>query len=325
MVGYLTRAAHRGFLARGTSQGAAGPSQRIRPALASRSPLAEADQRLHLDSFAEGEVSVSHSPMPLAPVPENAPATDHDSTDGSVPGRNPVAGSLLDGAFEPRPVHSSQFETNTDLGPIPIRGAGPAAPAHTQMGEGGIGHIAFETVAATDVTAETPPVGHPQAGTVSSADITIPTHQNQDGTSAPELETGETVNPSTAQPADPQQAAMNSLLTSLTAAERWITGGAHAPHPNEITRADVANTEAATGTGPAPQYHQDLTPMPVRTVPGRTGRGLEPEPVRLEIGKIDVEVVAPVPAPKAAPRRSSQGNSLMTGSSATPPFGWRQR
>lgn len=312
-MSYLQRAARR--LA---SDGASDGGANVRPAIRSRSPLAEADQRLHLDPFAESFTTVVTGTTTAPGTGKAEPAAV------SPPGRQQE---------ERRPAPVLSFSAGRAPSARPAPPAGPAPPAQPRE----VRSEPTTTARAGERRRQAPPQrptrpdtdvaqpaqhlahGHPgtsaplpaSSGAAGRADaVPAPTVR---GRRAPEPDgpraTSERVVGAAGSPAHDEVA--QPILHALGRALSWVEGQ---PQP----RPDPERSEGPTAVRPA--LRDSTATRPVRAMtPG-------PGPVtRLEIGKIEVEVVPPPkPVPPAAPARPA-GTTKGTGSAHRQPFGWRQR
>jgi hypothetical protein len=306
-VRYLQRAARR--LA---TVGAADGASSMRPAIPSRSPIAEADQRLNLDSFAE-RFNAPPVPGPSAPMieeeeaattplPERQPELTHEtarpaaaSTGPTPPGPRPGVPS------EPMKPETAGTRRREVPAHAPTRPGTPAAPAGQRSAHG---HR--ETPAAPRQPPDRPSRRRVNALPAPAAD------QGR----APVPEDARAASARVTEGAGPaaREAAAQPMLDALSRAMSWVEG--QPDRGTERERVEELGTPAAVAR---PPFRESSPTWPPRAVRGRA-------PVtQLEIGRIEVEIVSPPkPAPQAtpprpAPRTNSPGSALRR------PFGWRQR
>jgi hypothetical protein len=308
---YLQRAARRLV-----TVGAADGATSVRPANPSRSPLADADQRLNLDSFAE-RFNAPPVPGPAAPIEDGAAATTPPpeqppeiapeaaglpaaGTRPTPPGRRPGAPSA------PRKPEKAGTRRREVPARAPARPGTPAAPAGPRPAHGD-----RETPAA----ARQPP-GRPSRRRVNGLPAPAPGRGRAPAPGhAPAAPAGVTAG---AGPAA-HQAAAQPMLDALSRAMSWVEGqpGQRPDRGTERERAEELGTPAAVAR---PPFREGLPTWPARA--GARGRA----PVtQLEIGRIEVEIVAPPnqARPAAPPRPAPRTNR--PGSARRQPFGWRQR
>jgi hypothetical protein len=309
---YLMRAARRLASAEASS---------VRPAIPSRSPVAEADQRLNVDSIA-GRFE--------APVPQARPEPSRELAEPW-----PVSGS--DGEVEGRP----------EPGPPPSPAAELAQPV-----------IPARRPGSRNVTRPSVPrnSGRQRSASTSSSSTTrlARAHERADGSDPHPLSVRETTtaqpdrersvrpalrrnglpdpgapatrNPHLGQPrmkpvgaareAQPaREEAAKSVEKALNRAMSWVTGQARRSGASE--RAEDRGTSASR---PPRTRHGETPPArPVRTAPRDT------RPItHLEIGTIEVDIAPPVSPTRHAASRLRPATTG-SGTAWRPPFGWRQR
>jgi hypothetical protein len=308
---YLQRAARRQV-----TVGAADGATSVRPAIPSRSPLAEADQRLNLDSFAE-RFTAPPVPGPTAPVedeeaattprPEWRPELAHEAagppaadTAPTPPGPRPGPRS------EPRKPESAGTRRREVPARASTRPGRPATPAGQRSAHG---HR--ETPAAQRQPPDRPSRWRVNALPAPAADrgrAPAPEHAR----AASARVTGG------AGPAG-REAAAQPMLDALSRAMSWVEGqpGQRPDRGTEPERVEELGTPAAVARPP----FRESSP----TWPARAGTRGQAPVTQLEIGRIEVEIVPPPqPArPAAPPRPAPRTNS--PGSAPRQPFGWRQR
>ena len=322
---YLQKAAHR-LATVGASDGAAS----VRPAIPSRSPLALADQRLNLDSFAEG----FHAPI----VPGRAaPLLDEaEAAATPPPGRQPeerlgAAGPPASDARPapraPRPGAHSQPTKTEPAGSrrravppqAPTRPGAPAAPPAERSVHGDRETPAAPLQApdrparrANALPSPSPPApteaGRPRSRLAPAAD--------ESRTSAPGRARAASADLTGGAGPPAREAAAQPMLHALSRAMSWVEGQ---PQPGpELGRVEGRRTPAAVAR---PSFGGTL---PMR--PARAAARERAQPVtHLEIGRIEVEIVPP---PKAAPPAASHRTTPKAngpGGARRQPFGWRQR
>jgi len=307
-VRYLQRAARR-LATVGTSDGAAS----MRPAIPSRSPLAEADQRLNLDSFAE-RFNASVVPEPPAPMIaeeataatpplERQPERRHEAA-------GPPSASVRPAPPGPRPGVRSE-PTRTERAGSRRRAIPPDTPTRPD-------------------TRAAPPArrsahGHPETPAAPSQPSGHPAPRRANPLPAPAADEGRAPAPERPRAAaasltggagpPAREAAAQPMLDALSRAMSWVEGQPQ-PRP-ERERVEERGTPAAVAR---PPFGASSPMRPARSA----ARGRAPV-TQLEIGRIEVEIVAPPkPAPQAAPPRPAPKTNG-PGSARRQPFGWRQR
>jgi hypothetical protein len=307
---YLERAARRQV-----TVGAADGATSVRPAIPSRSPLVEADQRLNLDSFAE-RYNAPPVPGPTAPIEDEEAATTprtewrpemaHEAagppaattTGPTPPGPRPGTHS------EPRKPENAGTRRREVPARAPSRPGRPA-PAGQRSADG------HRETPAAQRQAPDRPSRRVNALPAPAAD--------RDRAPAPEHARAASARiPGGAGPAA-REAAAQPMLDALSRAMSWVEGqpGQRPDRGTEREQSEELGTPAAVARPPS---RESLPTWPARA--GTRGRA----PVtQLEIGRIEVEIVPPQkPAqPAAPPRPAPRTNS--PGSAPRQPFGWRQR
>jgi hypothetical protein len=312
------------YLARVARRAAATPAPvTSRPAMPSRSPLVEADQRLNLDFFASRfDSSVGPPPQqrfeddPLA-LNEFEPVVGH--TPSEPASAHPGAPAMEIGTHPQRPEH----EPNAVSPPVlPQRGTpGGASPPL----------LASRKRIATSESTEPRPrsVAPPAQPDVRPATTPGTTPRTERAIRREEQPDAQTV---------AQERIMNAgrgrERTPLGGSREQPTAGAlmDALHRALAWVGDKPARSSESGPGEQPpaqgQPHlrerrpvQDARKTPQ---PGLRTGARETRPVtHLEIGKIEVEIMPPVPAPRTAAPASPRAPGF-TGFS-TQRFGWRQR
>jgi hypothetical protein len=328
-VGYLSRVAGRGLPAAGSA--VRQPGVPARPAVASRSPVAEADQRLHLDDFAAAFISV-----PAEPAGDAAQDLDASLPDAPAAGR----------AFEAPGVAQSQT-------PASQRQLAAARQSGLAMSDKSI--ASSDPVTASSKRQEAsdgrspgtanPSVARPTAGmSVDSYPDGIESNASSNKSANANIEAIDALaasptvpqtrpigTASTARPASVSQSSSESAIATVTAVpsnalskqlatlERWLEG---APEP-QTSPADAPRSAEAQPVTESRATAQSARPA---HAPPATSSASIDQPSRLEIGSIEVEVIAPPKVPVAPqrqlpirPGRSTERHSLAR------PFGWRQR
>lgn len=296
----------------------AGTSPSVRPAVRTRSPLAEVDQRLHIDAVAdrfdvpvlgagsaEPPPSSELDPMPafedpfdrsrMAAAPPVAPSTETGSRQHANPSRSQTEGrddgmsgsrDALDPPHrarprEPRPaarVEPAPTEDRDPLSPGPFRPQPSVEAPRTTVGR----------------------EPHPSVGT-----MPLPEAESR---VRPRVETLRGVAPDhprspVAEPPTPNAEPMADMLNKLSS---WFARPPVDAKPAEPMPPEVVSSSQAATTRPGHRAEA----MVVQASP------------RLEIGNIEVEVL-----PMQQQRRpSAPARSAASGpSSSTRAFGWRQR
>jgi hypothetical protein len=275
------------------------------PAMLSRSPLVEHDQRLALPGFAERALLSGQTPS-SAPSPdlgaETAPATGAPvpvARKASASSFMPVAAALglgAEGAREPA-SSSAGFPARAAESPLPAN-AQPWSAAETPRA------VAFEPSA----LAPAAPPGELHSSRPSQTARALPGPL-----------------PSPEAPAELAPPA-RSIFEALTRADAWTRSAPRAP---SATPASSAKHSAEVAPAPLPQSPA-IAPASYAEAPEAT-IGLPGAPM-VSIGRLEIEVVAPPRAePTSAPRKLER--SQRTAARAPAPasfsapraYGWRQR
>jgi hypothetical protein len=311
-VGYLSRVAGRGLPAAGSlGRVPGGPAK---PAIASRSPVAEADQRLHLEDFADAFIT---APEPGSDAIHGIDASLSDKSSTSVPADTPTSSlphlpATTARRTAAKPSGDRRVSATTPAAAKPAARTGVDAYADSVEKDAAkiVPADAYPgrvvTDALTVVLADAPAA----APTVSQAQSVPAAHKAQSAKVAPAAPRAAT-GPVTVAPTE-------ALTKRLGALERWLEGAPESqPSLADVRHAveakPVSDTAAPARSGPA--YAPRVAPS------------ASPEPqTRLEIGSIEVEVIAPPKAPvsreRRTPRRPARAPEHR---SHTKPFGWRQR
>jgi hypothetical protein len=298
-VNYLQRAAHRLAL---------DPTPGVRPAMPSHSPLAEADQRLNLDSFAER--------ITAGVVPERAaPTSDHEQ-----------AATAPDAGRQPEKRHRKTPAAAANL-PTP-----PAPPTRSEP-------TTMETMGQSrqnSAVASARPDSH------GPPDARRPEHGDPDAPAAASTTSDRAVRRANAGPAPPAGDVRAAAPGHTRSASVNVTADAAPPTHDQATQPvlDTLSRAIAWVEGqPRPSPTQEPggehdRPAVVALPPaGRTSpmRPAAPAAAReraagthLDIGRIEIEIVPPKPAspaPSQRPAPTTRGPSR----ALRQPFGWRQR
>lgn len=283
-------------------------SAAARPMTRSRSPLAEADQRLHLDGLAAAyQVGVG---MLQDVAAEPTPEIDAEQVD---PGSSPSASGVVFGAVGARepasslgtpsrsPVPTSRAEVAPKRRGVPLRVGSPVvAPGTTTE----------------SATAPSPGPSHgPQTGLPTT--ITVPSvgpasHDPEPalpGVPRPPAESSDSVPaaPSASTSAEPS---LGRALAQVAAwLERPTTPARPKARPAEPVERDPLRSSASAAAARASVPESAVAPTSA------------PAPARLEIGSIEVDLVPPAPRPGRGRPESRRSESSW---SPSRPFGWRQ-
>lgn len=307
-MNYLLRAARRQ-----ASGVAAGGAVAARPALPSRSPLAEFDQRLNLDSFA--------ARFDLPPAAER-PAPDEDGT-LATPAVIPRAEQGR-GAERPPTFHAE----------TPARARRPAPPGKSERAEAQ-GRRTDESQAVQPPprgtrSAEQPSTRPAETSSETSSPIPPPPARAARRPNALPSPASDTEPPASPleRPRPPSlkitagerppaaEAAPQNLRDALSRALAWVEGGPRGPREEGRD----ANQPSPPAAVPSPRP----AATPAAQLPPPTASPAQPV-TRLEIGRIEVEIVPPArPTPRAAPARPAPQPGGFAGARRLP-FGWRQR
>lgn len=304
-VNYLSRIARRG-LPVAASAGRT-PGAPPKPAKASRSPVAEADQRLHLENFADALISAPFEPGGEGtdglhdPTINESPDAGATETPARTPRLQPPA------ARRQRAAAPSRGSPTTEESRPRLATATPVPSLAPQDTESGVHSDIVDIEQSTtvpDTSLRTQPDPQPQRARVM---------RSERSASAPVPRTSEAnVRSVTATPTD-------VLTKRLAVLERWMEADPEA-RPSSASHAQPAEARPAIESAAA-----ERTPRSSHRAWADSTASVSPES-RLEIGSIEVEVVAPPKAPvqqaQRMPRRSER--PIERGLRSTP-FGWRQR
>ncbi len=291
---------------------------KVRPAMPSRSPLAEADQRLNIDSFA------AHFDVPVlsertAPAPEeNEPAASRGSDRTRRPATERPPSPVIESAAAPSDPVVPAVQPTPKSENAPARRK-PAREAPAQASPPSTTRAARppKQAAARDSEppsfaekATFPPDRRPPEPPTRRVNA-LPDPATAEGRSpAPDRSRMEPANAAKQERVLESERAADSALNR---AMRWVEG-----RSREAERGERRKEFSSPGS--QPRLGELVEARPVRA----TLRDTWPI-THLEIGKIEVEVVPPPkPTQNAAPTRPSPKT---TGSSAASRqrFGWRQR
>jgi hypothetical protein len=338
---YLVRAARRLSTA---------GAPRVRPAMPSRSPLAEADQRLNIDSFSAhfdlpmvperaGAAPASRSsdrtrhpaaerpPSPLI-VSEAAPEENKPASRSSDRTRHPAAerppSPLIESALTSSdPVVSAvQPTTKSENAPVaakPARKApAPASPPSTMRASQPKKQAAprdseppYFAEKAT-VPPDRPGPEVPARGVNALLDPATAGGRSP----APERSRRVPVNAPKQKRATEREPGADTAMDALSRAMSWVDGQGR--RSRDAERGERRKESSSPGSQPRPGERVEA--RPVRA----TLRGTRPI-THLEIGKIEVEVVPPAkPAQNAAPTQPSP-KTIGFSVPSRAIFGWRQR
>ncbi len=294
---------------------------KARPAMPSRSPVAEADQRLNIDAFAARFDVAGIAEPPVAEEEKPAPSDDPE---------------------EPRRGDPAvKRPTSPAIGPsqavIPAVQSMPrleSAPARR-----GSGHEASERALPQTIvrspSLRNEPVARDPGPPYFSEKTTSPPHKRttpepqarrvgaspepvtaEPRSPAPDRSPMKTANAETRERAPVRQPAANTMMDALNQALSWI-------ERRDRDRREIEHSERVSHPS-SPRSQARLGEMvharPVRAAP-QDNRPI----THLEIGKIEVEVVPPGPPPQNAVPRRPGPKTLFAGSTPRQTFGWRQR
>lgn len=298
----------------------------VRPAIPSRSPLAALDQRLNLDSFA------SRFDLPSVAGETAAPSLEEESSDFTgeelQTGETPAGESR---ASRPARHRAATTEDAERPGRRESWREATNAPPRARTGPEGSAHASLQrTTRAAGGGAQAGQGGaqstSPQARLNASLEGGAPVPHARRANPLPDPSAGqgrfdagggfEAAKPARGGRADAGEAAAESVLEALNRAMSWVESGAR--RAREAERDDQ---------GPAQLSPQARTRASVETHAAAghaTPRDARPV-THLEIGKIEVEVVAPSkPVQNHAPARPAQRTNGFSGA-LRQTFGWRQR
>jgi len=292
------------YLARAGRRALAEPAAVVRPAMPSRSPVAEVDQRLNIDAFAR-HLAPQHAARSAAEAleaPEEVletgivPEIKRTRRRRSTARRGGAAHDIeAEGtAAQSRPMHSIPGAPTTDA--APARGPGVAEGRRSAPATG----ASTEAVARERPgdSHRTPAEPSPRAQALPPREIvretrTVTSARPDDARERARLDTP----PASLEPS------MTSVLDAVQRATSWIEAG-----ERRIERPRKAAPVRAPAPAP-PARAQTRRPAPV---------------THLEIGRIEVEVVGAA-KPAAPPSRPHAAASTGSSPGASRPFGWRQR
>ena len=301
-----------------------------RPAIPSRSPLAEADQRLNLDSFASRfdlpfNVREQASPPAFEEETGHTPAGVQEFANGSsneaprsTDARHPATTSESAGTASPH-EQTADRPTRRRPGRESPAPASSQPEAHTARRPERLDSESSETPTAPESLKVTRPQraqaqAQAQAGRRPNALPDPSADALTTRTPAPDITEG--VRLATAQQAPPREAEAESVFEALSRAVSWVERGGRRAFDEEAAEGQVSRPAPAPHT----RHVEAAAAWPARATPRDT------RPVtHLEIGKIEVEVVAPPrTAHNSAPPRPAQGSDGF-GRALRQTFGWRQR
>ena len=301
------------YLQRAAGRAEPGTSAKARPAIPSRSPLAQVDQRLNLDAFA----ARFDTPPLNAPA---APPVEEDSPElFPSPAPRPETRAAADASPTTPPPHTARVRQDTTR-PESAR-AESHAPADHEAARPAPPRTSTRDVrpapASTSAEAETPAPAAPAAPR--------PTTRRVNSLPAPSPE--EAHAPATGEARDSAAAAArgerpapaadvpDGLLDALSRAMSWVGG-----HDSAPARGGGRSGDERASSAPTPRPVESLPAPPRRHAPR------ERQPVtHLEIGRIEVEVVAPAQAARTTPPPRPAPPAHGPGRAPRQPFGWRQR
>jgi hypothetical protein len=318
-VTYLSRTAQR-----------ISPSARpaARPVMPSRSPLAAADQRLNIDSFASRfGMRVDSSPPPASPA-ELEPQLEESSeqhTDADAAKSRPARSQQArppenavpaadDGSFA-NPSHPRERRAEIREAPVGRRPSIPP-PAARSLPPAGNRKPEPERVTSNDRPDSASDPFHRPAVRDDSPALEGPVRRSPRNPLQPAA-----VEPVIAPPPAAGRRSPDNVLDAVNRTLAWVEAGARESREKERTAAGSPDRRAARWEGPQPRPGENVRARPSRA------SAREARPItHLEIGKIEVEIVQPEkPAANAARARS--GPTSTSGPTSAPPykFGWRQR
>ncbi len=321
-VGYLARVARRALAQRGATSPRASTGA-LKPATPSGSPLAEVDQRLHLDLFEGAPIGFSAESL-------EAPGFDETTSEPGDISRSAVA---MPPAGESRPSRDGAEQTHPSVTPSPPIAQPRFSQPAQHPGQGGPrenrrASAENRPAQKSGIAPTTEPLhGGPSAG---FEDPQPPSTVVQ---SPPTTNPGL---PKSLEPTamDPSDGRMDQMMEALDAAQRWVAGAPARQPTSPSGEASKEGPEAparATAQPPPAITPVAATPKPAdwpaATQAMRAAAQKSQPTTRVEIGSIEVEVVAPPTAPVQQPQRASarRSASTLSGPRHAPSFGWRQR
>jgi hypothetical protein len=286
---------------------------KAQPALPSRSPLAEADQRLNLDSFASQFASPSTRERNAQPLEEEERDSQTFSEWQAVRSNDAESQPSPIGEHEEkarRVTSRSEFKRTERLEEAERESSSHVftqPEAHTAR----LREQAVRRVSETSNASQKSSVRPPRRVNA------LPASEFAEGlTPAPERTSAEALRVAGSESASEAEAASESLLSALNRAMSWVEG--QSPRAREAVRAG----EHAASPSAAPRSRSAET-LPAWPGPATT-RDRRPI-THLEIGKIEVEVIPPAkPAQNTTPSRPVPKTNGFS-SALRQSFGWRQR
>lgn len=281
-----------------------GASGAIRPITPSRSPLAEADQRLHLDGVAAAyEVGAGMSQDAAA---ESLVEIDHGAPGlGSLDASRGTSGARR--ASEPTmprtpsrsPVRTSRAEVVPDRRGVPLRVRGPVVVPGAAAASPSITSPEDSRPGVTTTTTRAVPPDYPPR---------LASDLMSSGVPRPSLESSASKPEASASSAGSEP----SLDRALAQVAAWLKRPGTAARPAQPIERDPSRL---SGSPPSVVAGRSSAPDPeLASVTAQAAP-------RLEIGTIEVELVSPAPRPVRARSESRRAESP---GSPSRPFGWRQ-
>lgn len=300
---------------------------KVRPAMPSRSPVAEADQRLNIDTFA-ARFDVAVVPEPIAPAPEENEGAAFSGSDRTI-----------------REYRAAQRPTSPGLEPA-IAPSDPVVPAVQSKPQSDNAPARGEPSRAVPAQPSPPSTTHParpreQAPARDSVSPSFPGKATvlPDQRTTPEPQTrrvkalfdsatvesrGRASDRSRMDPASAEtqervlerDRAADTVMEALNRTMLWVEGQTR--RSREVGRGERARDSSSPGS--QPRLGEPVQARPIREAPR------DSKPItHLEIGKIEVEVVPPAKPPQnVAPARPGP-KPVSSNSASRQTFGWRQR
>lgn len=315
-MGYLQRVVRRASGIVAGQAGKTGPSSLVRkPAIASQSPLADLDQRLHLDAFVEHPELVSSAAdnMNMATAPQQGTVEPEIAKQSDSFALNNTPPSTLLSADHPFPPPANKAADGI--------ASQPTLPNARQLPDGNTAPVSqvsepVESVQYPDRSAEADDIHIDH----SVNDVPSPTDAHHDV----DFKSSDAKKDDKAGPGS--YAELSGLQAELSAVQRWIGAGSR---PESTSgQGDLPMPEnASRETNPAGRHSASQ----VVAARDRASGNESPAPrlrgntaTRVEIGSIEVEVIAPA-APAAARQPQRRSTTPAAGTLGSRPFGWRQR
>ena len=292
---------------------------KLRPAMPSRSPLAEADQRLNIDWFAEHfDVPVAREKTePVGDEPLASGASERPGSVGSERSPSPMGEPRIApaelGIPAVRGATESESARANPAGEPPRQASPPSAARlkgpRTQAAAGDPGTpVAEKPIPSPDRRVAGPPSRRAKS---------LPDPGAAEGRRpAPGSVHMESASAAAREPAPQRERAADPTMDALSRAMRWVEGQSrNSPHEER-----GEHRKDSPSQRPQPRLGEMVEARPLRAAP----RDLPPV-THLEIGRIEIEVAAPVKSAQGAAAPRPRPKAAGSRSASRRAFGWRQR